>query len=319
MNIELLNGDCLSLMSSIPDGSVDAIICDLPYGTTACKWDTVIPFDPLWAHYKRVIKPNGAIVLFGSQPFTSALVMSNPTWFKCCWVWEKHQGTNPICSKYQPMKCHEDVLIFARGTTTYNPIMTPGTPYGGFEGIKPIGELYGKGTRSKHRDNSAGNRFPRSVQYFRGDRGLHPTQKPVALLEYLIRTYTNEGETVLDNTMGSGTTGVACMNTGRNFIGIEKDVGYFEIARNRIEVHNTEIRPRGTRGLVTTEIEMSEYKSMFEQAVRTLAAIDDALGIGGDGCCDPEQTLDAIAELKAAASRGVELARTVMSDNVGKA
>jgi site-specific DNA-methyltransferase (adenine-specific) len=231
----LLHGDCLERMKEIQNNSVDMVLCDLPYGTTACKWDTMIPFEPLWAQYKRVIKPNGAIVLFGSQPFTSALVMSNPKWLKCNWVWEKHQGTNPICSKYQPMKCHEDILIFAKGTTTYNPIMTQGVSYGGFEGTKPTGKVHGKGTRSSHRNNSSGNRFPRSVQYFKGDRGLHPTQKPVALMEYLIRTYTNAGEMVLDNTMGSGTTGVACVNTGRNFIGIERDEAYFNIASNRIQ------------------------------------------------------------------------------------
>ena len=242
MNIELLNGDCLSLMSSIPDGSVDAIICDLPYGTTACKWDTVIPFDPLWAHYKRVIKPNGAIVLFGSQPFTSALVMSNPKWFKYEWVWRKPKGTGHLNAKNQPMRDKEDILVFCAGKSAYNPQLSAGACFKNKRGSNA--GAYGKHEAINY--ENSGFRYPKQVIEFDvvGRGTLHPTQKPVALLEYLIRTYTNEGETVLDNTMGSGTTGVACMNTGRNFIGIEKDVGYFEIARNRIEGHNTEIRPR---------------------------------------------------------------------------
>ena len=235
----LLRGDCLELMTSIPDGSVDAIICDLPYGTTACKWDTVIPFEPLWAHYKRVIKPNGAIVLFGSQPFTSALVMSNPAWFKYQWVWDKRRPSNPMLAKVQALKVHEDICVFSNGKAAYNPqgvFETDGKPRGG---VKPSKTELGFGAAIKVDYKQTKSGYPKSILTFGTDntKNVHPTQKPVALLEYLIRTYTNEGETVLDNTMGSGTCGSACLNTGRNFIGIEKDEAYFEIARNRIEGH----------------------------------------------------------------------------------
>jgi DNA modification methylase len=236
MSIELLHGDCLDLMASIPDGSVDAIICDLPYGTTACKWDTVIPFEPLWAHYKRVIKPNGAIVLFGSQPFTSALIASNMRDFRYCWGWDKKIAGNPFLAKRQPMKRHEDVCVFSVAPHAYVPQMTTGkmrTKGGGYS------KLFDVALTSSVNDQYC----PTSIlEFSNAKRGVHPTQKPVALLEYLIRTYTNEGETVLDNTMGSGSCGIACLNTGRNFIGIEKDPVYFEIARNRIMGHNVELR-----------------------------------------------------------------------------
>jgi len=247
--VTLWHGDCLELMSQIPDGSVDMILCDLPYGTTACKWDTVIPFDALWAHYKRVVKPNGAIVLFGSQPFTSALVMSNPKMFKYQWVWEKSKASNFVHANYQPLKAHEDVLIFSaapaaqggKANMQYNPQKTHGKPYNKGVGHADNLHLSGGLTRRDTQElkNCSGDRHPRSVLYFataesEGLAGLHPTQKPVALCEYLIRTYTNEGDTVLDNTMGSGTTGVACVNTGRSFIGIEQDENYFDGAVSRI-------------------------------------------------------------------------------------
>jgi site-specific DNA-methyltransferase (adenine-specific) len=226
----LLNGDCLELMATIESGSIDMILCDLPYGTTACKWDTVIPFEPLWSHYKRVIKPNGAIVLFGSQPFTSALVMSNVADFKYCWVWEKNTATGHLNAKRMPMKSHEDVVVFGH-SHNYFP-----------QDLRPLGKVVRRGSNGDNFGKSGTENYqeftnyPRSVlNYDSSTDKLHPTQKPVALLEYLIRTYTNEGETVLDNTMGSGTTGVACLNTGRNFIGIEKDQKYFEIARTRIK------------------------------------------------------------------------------------
>ena len=243
----LIHSDCLEAMASIPDGSVDAILCDLPYGTTACKWDTVIPFEPLWAHYKRIIKPNGAIVLFGSQPFTSALLMSNPKMFKYEWIWKKNAGSNFAQTKYQPMKEHENILVFGLNTPKYNLQMQERAESGkrmikaGVKSKASIGnDVYSGANRGY--DNSKQNselRVPSSVQNFNRERGLHPTQKPVALLEYLIRTYTNEGETVLDNTMGSGSTGVACVNTNRNFIGIEKNKEYFEIACNRIDLATT--------------------------------------------------------------------------------
>jgi DNA modification methylase len=228
----LLLGDCLERMGEIPNGSVDMVLCDLPYGTTACKWDAVIPFEPLWAHYRRVTKPNAAIVLTASQPFTTALISSNREDFRYCWVWDKTKGGNFALAKKQPMKSHEDVCVFYRRQPTYNPTM------------EIRGNVRKKGG-GKASDNfgivptvSFNNTYyPKTiVQFSTGSRTdhWHPTQKPIALMEYLIRTYTNEGETVLDNTMGSGTTGVACVNTGRKFIGIERDPQYFEIAKQRI-------------------------------------------------------------------------------------
>ena len=228
-------GDCLEVMKDIPDGSVDAIITDPPYGTTACKWDSVIPFEPMWEQLKRIIKPKGAIVLFGSQPFTSALIMSNPKMFKYEWVWEKQKPTNFYQCKLQPLKSHENIIVFSKERHTY-------LPQGTCEvNIKSGRKNKSSNIYSKYNGGDyiqkIGN-YPRSVQFIptEGDKGrLHPTQKPVALLEYLIRTYTNEGETVLDFTIGSGTTAVAAINTGRNFIGIEKDQSYFDIANKRIK------------------------------------------------------------------------------------
>ena len=228
--IELMHGDCLELMKDVPDQSVDMILCDLPYGTTACKWDTVIPFEPLWAQYRRVAKRNAAIVLTASQPFTTALIASNMREFRYTWVWEKEQGVNFMLSKKQPLKVHEDVCVFYRDLPAYFPQMTAGKPY--VSGKGNSGEV--TGCREKVQTINDGTRYPRSIQQFGRQTGIHPTQKPVALMEYLIRTYTNEGETVLDNCMGSGTTGVACVNTGRKFIGMEQDAKYFEIAQKRI-------------------------------------------------------------------------------------
>ena len=234
---KLKQGNCLELMPMIPSGSVDMILCDLPYGTTACKWDTVIPFEPLWAEYKRIIKKNGAIVLFGSQPFTSALVMSNPDWFKYQWVWDKRRPSNPMLAKVQCLKVHEDVLIFSDGKCNYYPqgvTETDGKPRGG---VKPSKTELGFGKTIKEDYKQTHTGYPKSIQTFGTDntKNVHPTQKPIALCEYLIKTYTNEGEWVLDNCMGSGTTGVAAVNTNRNFIGIEQEPKYFEIAKKRIE------------------------------------------------------------------------------------
>ena len=240
--MRVMHGDCLELMKSIPDGSVDMILCDLPYGTTACKWDTVIPFAPLWEQYKRIVKTNAAIVLTASQPFTGALVMSNVDMFKYEWIWEKNRGSNFATVKYMPMKEHENVLVFCKGKPTYNPILQERAEGGKARAAYKINASNtGKretlngltGVDSGYIDKNL--RAPRTVQKFNTEVGLHPTQKPVALMEYLIRTYTNENETVLDNCMGSGTTGVACVNTNRHFIGIEKDDKYFEIARKRID------------------------------------------------------------------------------------
>ena len=236
--MKLMQGDCLERMKEIPDGSVDMVLTDPPYGTTACKWDTVIDLEAMWKELKRITKPNGAIVMTSSQPFTSALVMSNPKAFKYSWVWEKDGGSNFATVKYQPMKEHEDVCVFGYGSLTYNPIPQ-----------ERVGSRKGKNTTTRHNGGSGvygewGKsevyqvpklRCPRSIQRFNRERGHHPTQKPVALMEYLINTYTNEGDTVLDFTMGSGTTGVSCVNTGRNFIGIELDESYFDIAKRRIE------------------------------------------------------------------------------------
>ena len=229
--IQLIHGDCLEKMADIADGSVDMILCDLPYGTTACKWDTIIPFELLWAQYSRIAKRSAAIVLTASQPFTTALIASNMREFRYTWVWEKEQGVNFMLAKKQPLKVHEDVCVFYRDLPAYSPQMTAGRPY--VSGKGNSGEV--TGCREKVQTINDGTRYPRSIQQFGRQTGIHPTQKPVALMEYLIRTYTQEGETVLDNCMGSGTTGVACINTGRKFIGIERDEKYFQIATDRIK------------------------------------------------------------------------------------
>lgn len=247
--MNLMQGDCLDRMKEIPDGSVDMILCDLPYGTTACKWDSVIPFAPLWEQYKRVAKKNAAIVLTAAQPFTSALVMSNASMFRYDWCWRKPRGTGHLNAKRQPMRDKEDVLVFYIQQPAYYPQFGKGDPYSAMKGgkhsrVSEAGDTtYGKFMNgAEFRNDNSGIRYPKQVLEFGVvERGtVHPTQKPVALMEYLIRTYTNEGETVLDNCMGSGTTGVACMNTGRNFIGIEKDETYFKIAEQRINKSLTE-------------------------------------------------------------------------------
>jgi site-specific DNA-methyltransferase (adenine-specific) len=245
MSINLIHGDCLEKMKDIPDGSVDFILTDPPYGTTACKWDVIIPFDKMWEQLKRIIKKNGAIIFTASQPFTSVLVCSNLDMFKYSWVYKKRCASNFAQAKYAPMKEHEDVLVFAKGKVNYYPIKEE-RQGSGSERVKHLfsdatrhksGEFIGA-LRGEYNPKAEELRYPSSVQEFNnrasGDRGFHPTQKPVALLEYLIKTYTLENETVLDFTMGSGSTGVACKNLNRNFIGIEKDEKYFEIAKNRI-------------------------------------------------------------------------------------
>ena len=241
--IDLKHGDCLELMKDIPDGSVDMILCDLPYGTTACKWDSIIPFKPLWEQYKRLIKDEGAICLFGLEPFSTELRHSNLKMFKYDWIWEKEQGANFMLCKYQPYKVHEIISVFSKKKHLYIPQMTEGKPY-----------ISGKGTSGEITNNVAkvqtwnnGTRYPRSIQRFNTEKSkssFHPTQKPVALLEYLIKTYTNEGDIVLDNCMGSGSTGVACVNTNRRFIGIELDDKYFEIAKQRINAAICDKNPR---------------------------------------------------------------------------
>lgn len=239
--IQLMLGDCLERMREVKTGTVDMILCDLPYGTTCCKWDVVIPFKQLWEQYERVIKDNGAIVLFAAQPFTSLLASSNLKLFRYEWIWEKPSATGFFNAHFQPLRAHENILVFYKAKPTYNPMKTFGHERKTAK-RKDIGsEHYGKQVNIKSYDST--ERYPRSVQLFSKDKkksNLHPTQKPVALCEYLIRTYTNEGETVLDNTMGSGTTGVACVNTGRSFIGIEQEKKYFEIAQKRMAQAVTE-------------------------------------------------------------------------------
>jgi site-specific DNA-methyltransferase (adenine-specific) len=226
-------GDCLKIMPKIPDRSIDMILCDLPYGTTACKWDTIIPLDRLWEQYKRIIKPKGVVVLTAQQPFTSALVMSNPKMFRYSWVWVKDSGTGFLNAKKYPLKNSEDVLVFCEGVHYYNPQMSSGKPYTIQRGRKS--DNYGKDSIDKIVTVNEGLRYPLTTVYFNRDKPkLHPTQKPVALFEYLIKTYTSEGETVLDTCAGSGTTAIACLNTGRKFILIEQDDKYCEIALRRI-------------------------------------------------------------------------------------
>jgi site-specific DNA-methyltransferase (adenine-specific) len=235
--IQLFHGDCMELMKDIPDGSVDMILCDLPYGTTACKWDSVIPFAPMWEQYKRVAKKNAAIVLTASQPFTSALVMSNPKAFRYSWIWEKGKATGHLSAKRMPMKKHEDVLVFSEIPPRYFP---QGLIEGVFLTARPAkletnGEVYGDKPGREYAPSRFGN-YPKSILKFSGEhKPVHPTQKPVALMEYLIKTYTQDGDLVLDNCMGSGTTGVACVNTGRKFIGIEQLELFYTVAQARIE------------------------------------------------------------------------------------
>jgi site-specific DNA-methyltransferase (adenine-specific) len=225
----------------IPDKSIDMILCDLPYGTTACKWDTIIPFEPLWAQYERLIKDNGAIVLTASQPFTTKLVASNMELFRYEWIYEKTKASNFMLAKKQPMKHHENVCVFYKKQPTYNPQMTQAEKLDRRKntGVYECKEdkIWGGGVKA-YRNLENGYRYPKSVQRFNNSdktKILHPTQKPVALFEYLIRTYTNEGEIVLDNCMGSGTTAIAALNTNRKFIGFETEPAYIEIANKRID------------------------------------------------------------------------------------
>ena len=241
--IKLYKGDCLEVMKGIPSGSIDAIITDPPYGTTACKWDSVIDFESMWEQLNRIIKPNGAIVLFGSQPFTSYLIMSNIKSFKYELIWNKvNRFTGALNSSFMPMKSHENIMIFVnKGKPTFNKQLREGKPYASKQ-TKGQGGFTKYGNTKGHTTINKGGRNPCSIINIKGDNkkesGLHPTQKPIELMEYLIKTYTNENETVLDFTMGSGSTGVACVNTNRGFVGIEMDDKYFDIAEQRIKESN---------------------------------------------------------------------------------
>ena len=243
--MKLINDDCLKVLPTLEESSVDLILTDPPYGTSACKWDSVIPFDKMWVQLQRLIKENKPIILFGSEPFSSYLRTSNIKWFKYDWIWEKQRGSNFLNYKYQPSKNYEIISVFSNGATSfvknnsncpYNPQMIEGIPYEmkqgkGGDAVVREGSRIGKNIITKNN----GTRYPNAIQKFNSDKEkLHPTQKPVALLEYLIKTYTNENDTVLDFTMGSGSTGVACKNLNREFIGIELDEKYFNIAKERI-------------------------------------------------------------------------------------
>jgi len=237
---EILLGDCLELMKDIPNGSIDMILCDLPYGTRQCKWDSILPFDLLWLQYERLVKDNGAIVLFGSEPFSSALRMSNIKIYRYDWKWDKDQAGNFAMAKKQPLKTYEDILVFSKKQAVYNPIMTKADP----KKIRPISD----GTKvntyitQKHSvDYDVNARYPKAILTYSANNKecnklhrLHPTQKPIELCEYLIKTYTNEGDLVLDNTAGSGTTAIACLNTNRQFIVMEKEQKYYDIILKRV-------------------------------------------------------------------------------------
>lgn len=231
---QVLHGDCLELMKDIPDKSIDMILADLPYGTTACKWDTIIPFEPLWEQYKRIIKDNGAIVLTASQPFTSKVVMSNLVMFRYQWIWEKNNASNFQLVNYQPLKIHEDILIFSKKRHVYFPqgIKDCNIMQSNLNKAGNLGHLSSESKRKEYKQTKTN--YPKSIIKKNREVGMHPTQKPVALFEYLIKTYTNEGDLVLDNCAGSGTTGVACKNTGRNYILMEKEQEYVEIIKKRL-------------------------------------------------------------------------------------
>ena len=242
-NIQLYKGDCLEMMKDIKDKSIDMILCDLPYGITRNKWDSIISFDELWKGYKRIIKDNGVIVLTSQGIFTAKLILSNEKWFKYKLVWEKSKATNFLNAKKQPLRKHEDICVFYNKQPQYNPQMTEGEPYD--KGVRKNQLTGSYGDFNPVHVKSEGMRYPTDVVHFKTaeteGKTYHPTQNPVALLEYLIKTYTNEGDLVLDNCMGSGSTGVACLQTNRNFIGIELEPKYYEIAKQRCSNYQSKL------------------------------------------------------------------------------
>ena len=240
---KILHGDCLELMKDIPSGSIDMILADLPYGTTACKWDSIIPLEPLWSEYKRIIKDNGAIVLTASQPFTTKLISSNYEMFKYDWVWNKRKATGHQLVKKQPLRLKEDVVVFYKQQPIYNPQMTEGKPYKSKPRKVNKDGVYGQ--VGEHRNDNNGIRYPKNIIEFSFvHKPMHPTQKPIELFEYLIKTYTNEGDLVLDNTAGSGTTAIACLNTNRQFIVMEKEQKYYDIILKRVGDFNKKFEPQ---------------------------------------------------------------------------
>jgi DNA modification methylase len=240
-------GDCLEIMKSIDNCSIDLVLCDLPYGITTCKWDMPINMDCLWEEYKRIIKPGGAIILTATMPFGARLIMSNPKWFRHEIIWEKDNGSNPFSANKMPMRVHENILVFCEKGTIYNPQKTKGRPY--------IAKVNGTSfnlipNKIRIPTINSGYRYPRSIQKFNSERGLHPTQKPVSLFEWLINTYSNEENLVLDNCIGSGTTAIAAINTNRRYIGIEKDENIYDIAQERISNYVNDL---GNIGKIPTQ------------------------------------------------------------------
>ena len=267
---QIICGDCLEVMKELPDKSIDMILCDLPYGTTACAWDTIIPFEPLWEQYERIIKDNGAIVLTASQPFTSVLATSNLKLFKYEWIWEKDKPSNFALANKQPMKYHENILVFYKKQSKYNKQITTGhKPMNGQASYGRTSNLSVPDIKVKEKfKGGKTTRNPSSIQKFNTPKhnskdksGYHPTQKPLEMFEYLIKTYTNKNDLVLDNCIGSGTTAMACINTGRNFIGIEIEEKYVKIARKLIEACK---KQNQMRLFPLSKLEKPKYKGLFE-------------------------------------------------------
>jgi len=243
--VQLIQGECLEEMAKLPDKSIDMILCDLPYGTTDVSWDTIIPFPELWEQYERIITNTGAIVLTAANPFSAKLICSNLPLFRYEIIWDKvNRATGYANARKQPMRIHENILVFYKRSPIYNPQMGTGKPFKSKPSKSPVAEVYAKGGLTGVSQENHGTRFPNSILRVKasdGKKSQHPTQKPVALCEWLIKTYTVEGQTVLDNCMGSGTTGVAAVNTGRNFIGMEMTSKFYRIARDRISEAQTGI------------------------------------------------------------------------------
>lgn len=289
--MNLYNDDCFNIFPEIKDKSVDLILCDLPYGTTKCKWDSILPLEQLWKEYNRIINPEvGNIVLFSSQPFTSILINSNISIFKYCLVWEKSKATGYLNAKKNPMKAHEDICIFYKKHKVFNPQMTISTPYNKGKALRET-QVYGK-QKEVLVENTSGLRYPRSVLYYKTAESegtsLHPTQKPVALCEYLIKTYSNPGDLVLDNCMGSGTTGVACFNTNRQFIGIEKEKEYYNMAEKRLEEEKNKYKTRilryyhkNEKRFIYVKVFYKKEPFVFANVVKSFSKfLDEKLGPG---------------------------------------